>query len=101
MSIGLSFQCLTGSSILASEPASLLVLADIEKVLAQDDAILDDHLPLDRGGHQQEPLGLLFRAEAHHLLDSGPVVPRTVEEDDLARRREMRDVALDVNLSLL
>jgi hypothetical protein len=49
-SIGLSFQCLTGSLILAANRAPLLVLADVEKVLAQDDAVLDDYLPLDRGG---------------------------------------------------
>jgi hypothetical protein len=52
------------------------VLADVEKVLAQEDAVWDDHLPLDRGGHQQEPLGLLFRAEAHHALDSGPAAAK-------------------------
>ena len=83
------------------KPAPLLVLADIEKVFAQDGSILDDYLPLDRGGEQQEPLVLLFRAKAHHPVDSGHIVPRAVEEDDLARRREMRDVALDVDLRLL
>src|SRR6266516_1624045 len=83
------------------EPAPLLVLADIEKVLAQDDAVLDDRLPLDRGGQRQEPLVLLVGAEAHHPLDPGPVVPRAVEEDDFARCRELRDVALDVDLGLL
>src|SRR5215471_11842408 len=83
------------------EPTPLLVLAYIEKVLAQNDAILDDHLTFDRGGDQQEPLRLFFRAEAHNPLDSGPVVPRAVEEDDLACRREMCDVALRVDLRLL
>src|SRR5258707_865282 len=33
------------------EPAPPLVLADLEKVLAQDDAVVDDHLPLDHGDH--------------------------------------------------
>src|SRR6516162_6013253 len=83
------------------EPAPLLVLANIEKILAQDDAVLDNHFSLDRWGKREEPLTLLLSAEAHHPLNTGPVVPRTVEENDLARRREMRDVALDVNLRLL
>jgi hypothetical protein len=30
------------------ESTPLLVLADIEKVLAQEDAVFDDNLPLDR-----------------------------------------------------
>jgi hypothetical protein len=34
---------------LSIEPPPLLVLADIEKVLTQDDAALDDHLPLHCG----------------------------------------------------
>jgi len=34
------------------EPAPLLVLADIEKVLTQDDAIDDGYLPLDRRGQR-------------------------------------------------
>src|SRR5258708_28371264 len=81
--------------------APLLVLAYIEKVLAQDDAVVDDHLPLDHGDHRYEPLVILIGDEVHYPLDPGPVVPRAVEEDDLARRREMRDVALNENLGLL
>src|SRR5262249_11862786 len=83
------------------EPAPLLVLADIKKVLAQNDTVLDDHVPLDDWGHKQEVLGLLCRTEAHHPLNSGPIVPRTVEEDDLARGREMRDAALAADRVLL
>lgn len=83
------------------EPALLLVLADIEKVLAQDDAVMDNHLPLDRGGQLQEAFALLVATEAHHSLDPGPVVPRAIEEDDLPRRREMRDIALEEDLGFL
>ena len=39
-------------------------------------------------------LGL--RAEAHHALHARAVVPGAVEEHDLARRREVLDVALEV-----
>src|SRR4029078_10907857 len=83
------------------KPAPLLVLADIEKVLAQDDAVVDDHLPLDCGDHRQEPLVTLIGDKAHHPLDPGPVVPRAVEEDDLARCWELREIALDIDLALL
>ena len=41
------------------------------------------------------------RAEAHHPLDAGPVVPAAVEDHDLPGRREVREVALDVHLGLL
>ena len=52
--------------------------------------------------HQlEEPFGLLRRAEAHDPLDAGPVVPTAVEDHDLAGRREVRDVALEVHLRLL
>ena len=44
---------------------------------------------------------LVRRAEPHHLLDAGAVVPAAVEEHDLARRRELRDVALEVPLGRL
>ena len=53
------------------------------------------------GRDLEEPSGLLGRAEAHHPLDPGTVVPAAVEDDDLAGRREVRDVALDVHLRLL
>ena len=46
-------------------------------------------------------LVLLVGAEAHYSLDPGPIVPRAVEEDDLARRWKLRHVALDVDLGLL
>ena len=49
----------------------------------------------------QEPVGLLLGAVAHHRLDAGPVVPTAVEDHDLAGRREVRHVALDVHLGLL
>jgi hypothetical protein len=37
-------------------------------------------------------------AEAHHPLDAGAVVPGPVEENDLARRRQVLHVALEVPL---
>jgi hypothetical protein len=44
---------------------------------------------------------LLLRAETHDVLDAGPVVPAAVEDHDLAGRRQVRNVALQIQLSLL
>src|SRR5262249_14595162 len=49
----------------------------------------------------EEPVGLLRRAEAHDSLDTRPVVPTAVEDDDLAGCREVRQIPLDVHLRLL
>ena len=40
-------------------------------------------------------------AEPHDPLDAGPVVPGPVEHDDLAGRRQVRDVPLQIPLALL
>ncbi len=42
-----------------------------------------------------------LRAEAHHPLDAGPVVPGAVEQHDLAGGRQLVDVALEVPLAAL
>src|SRR5262245_9761388 len=44
---------------------------------------------------------LLRRAAPHHVLDTGPVVPAPVENDDFASGREVLQVALHVDLRLL
>src|SRR4029453_17628657 len=60
------------------------------------------HYELLSLGHHLKELVALFRGtEAHHVFNSGPVVPTAVEDDDLARRGEMPHVALDVHLRLL
>ena len=41
------------------------------------------------------------RAEAHHALDARAVVPAAVQDHDLAGRRQVRQIALDVHLALL
>ena len=60
-----------------------------------------DHRLLDGGHLFQETLGLFGRAEAHDPLDTGPVVPAAVEDDDLTGSREVGEVALDVHLRAL
>src|SRR6185369_7490866 len=49
----------------------------------------------------QEQRMLLRRTESHHLLDTRPVVPGPVEQDDLTPRRQVRDIALVVPLPAL
>lgn len=41
---------------------------------------------------------LLWRAEAHHLLHSGLVIPGPVEHRDFSGRWQVRDIALEVPL---
>jgi hypothetical protein len=65
------------------EPVLLLVVADREPVLAQQDAVLDEQ-PLEDRALVQEPLVLLVGAEPHHPLDPAAVVPAAVEQHDLA-----------------
>ena len=54
-----------------------------------------------RGQSSRKRLVLLLGAEPHHVLDAGAVVPASIEDHDLARRGEVRHVALDVHLRLL
>jgi hypothetical protein len=56
---------------------------------------------LEFGHDFQEALCLLFRAEAHDALDACAVVPAAIEDRDLARRGEVRHVALKIHLCLL
>ncbi len=79
------------------QAAGLFVAADVQPQLDQDDARLGQH-PLEMRGVVQEALMLLGRAEAHDRLDSGPIVPGAVEDHDLARRRQMGGVALEIPL---
>ena len=82
------------------EAPLLLGVADREPVLAELDAVAHQH-PLELGRGVQELPVLLVGAEAHHALDAGAVVPGAVEEHDLAGRRQVLDVALEVPLRAL
>src|SRR5262249_37181257 len=53
------------------------------------------------GNGVEELLQLLRRAEAHHPLDAGAVVPAAIKQNDLAAGRKMRDVTLEVPLRAL
>ncbi|CDF82983.1 hypothetical secreted protein [Pseudomonas knackmussii B13] len=68
-------------------------------VLDQLDARTRQHA-LELRHAAEELLVLLVAAKAHHPLDPGAVVPAAVEQHDLPRRRQVRDVALEVPLGL-
>ena len=63
----------------------------------KDDAGFDDRL-LDEGNDFQEALDLLLVAEVHDAFDAGTIVPAAVEDHDLAGRRKVRQIALDIHL---
>ena len=65
--------------------------------MTQHDPVLDEQ-PLEDRALVEEAAVLVGRAEAHHLLDAGAVVPTAVEQDDLAGARQVGDVALEVPL---
>ena len=54
-----------------------------------------------RGTARRNFFASFLAAEPHDPLDAGAVVPAPIEDHDLARRREVRQIALDVHLALL
>ena len=82
------------------EPLLLLLVADAEPVLDEDETAADEHA-LELGAGTEEVPHLVLRAVAHDALDAGAVVPGAIEEDHLAGGRQMSDVALEVPLRLL
>src|ERR1051326_6647511 len=69
-------------------------------ILDEDHARVDDRF-LDEGHGFQEVLSLLLGAEAQHPLHAGAVIPAAVKDHHFARRRQVRQIALDVHLALL
>src|SRR5579864_865335 len=82
------------------EPGALRRRGHREPELRQAQPRAHQHV-LEGGRLPHELLVVLLRAEPHHPLDAGAVVPRAVEHDDLARRGQVRDVPLQVPLRLL
>src|SRR6185312_2168444 len=82
------------------EAALLLLLADFEPELDQDDAALDGEF-LDLRAQFEKALVVFGRAKAHDIFDAGAIVPAAVEDHDLAAGRKLLDVALQKHLALL
>src|SRR4030095_10351269 len=81
------------------ETARLFLRTHFQPVLQEDHAGVDNRL-LDGGRGLEEPTRLFFGAETHDTLDTSAIVPAAVEDHDLARCRQVRDVALYVHLRL-
>ena len=94
---GAELPALAGILDASLETALLLLVTHREPVLDEDDAGGDQH-PLDLGTAAHELVVLGLGTEAHHVLDPGPVVPASVEEDHLSGGREMGNVALEIPL---
>ena len=71
---------------------------DIEIELEKVDAVACEHA-LELRRLAQEVGELIGRAKPHYLFDAGTVVPGAVEQDDVARRRQMRHIALEIPLT--
>src|SRR5262249_40275503 len=83
----------------SQEAALLLRVADLQPVFDQLNTAVDNE-QLELRANLEEVAMLLVSAEAHDVLNARPVIPAAVEDHDLARRRKVRDVALQIQLSL-
>ena len=78
----------------------LFFVRDGKPVLDELDARAHQHL-LELRNRAEKFFVLLIRAKSHDALDTGPVVPAAVKQDDLAGARQMRHIALEIPLGLL
>src|SRR5260370_937333 len=88
-SIGLSFHRLIGLRIRSRKRCSCF------------SSLTANQHRLEERASAEELLVVGLGAEAHDVFDAGAVVPAPVEQNDLAARREVFDVALKVPLSTL
>src|ERR1039457_3926506 len=75
----------------------LLLVADGEPVLDKDQPRVDEQLFEDRA-LAEELAVLIVAAIAHDVLDARSVVPGAIEQNDLAGRWQVLDVALEIPL---
>ena len=75
--------------------AAALFVADLQPVFDEQDPVVDNE-QFELRADLEEAAMLRLRAEAHDVLDTGPVVPAAVEDHDLARGRKVRQVTLQI-----
>src|SRR6478672_11493037 len=75
------------------QPLCLLVPVDVQVVLEQLDAGIDQHL-LEYRRVVEEALSVIFATKSHDPLNAGAVVPRPIEQDEFSRGRQMLDIPL-------
>ena len=78
----------------------LFLFRYFEPVLQQDDALADQK-PLKRWTVPEKLPVLFLGTKAHHVLNSGAVIPAPVEDDDFTSSGESFNVALSMELRLL
>src|SRR5690348_10498545 len=83
-----------------AEAATLFLAADREPELDDVRAVADQHA-LEFRALADELQVFLIGTETHHPFDTGPVVPGTVEQHDLAMGRQMLHIALEIPLATL
>ena len=83
-----------------AKAAALFLTADAEPKLDQMDATVHQ-VPLELRHLAHELVILAVAAKAHDALDTGAVVPRAVEQNDLASGGQVGDKALEVPLAAL
>src|SRR5262245_22687803 len=79
------------------EPEMLLVITNRKPILDENDAGAHEH-PFELRHGAQKLLALLVRAKVHDPFDAGAIVPAAVEQNDLARGRQVRSIALEIPL---
>src|SRR5271157_207849 len=82
------------------EALVLFLFRYFEPVLQQGDALADQKA-LKRWAVPQKLPVLFLGTEAHHVLNSGAVVPAPVEDDDFTPGGQLFNVALGMELRLL
>ena len=78
----------------------LFLFRYFEPVLQQDDALADQKALEDGTVPQKLPV-LFLGTKAHHVLNSGAVIPAAVEDDDFTPGGQLFNVALSMELRLL
>ncbi len=77
------------------ETAFLLLVANLQPELDEQDAVVDN-IHLELGTDFEKLLMLCLRTKAHHVFDTGPIVPAAIENDDFTCRGEVSEVALHI-----
>src|SRR3954451_15727795 len=94
---GAKLPCSHGIVNAFEKPPVLLLLADFEPVLDENNAVVLDE-SLEPWDHADKVFVLLIRAKTHHMFYQGTVIPTAVKEDHLSRGRHMDHIALRIHL---
>src|SRR5262249_23532377 len=80
------------------ESSFLFLLVDLEPYFYQHDPGVDN-VAFSGGANRQKMFMLMFVYKPHHVFDACPVVPTSIENDDLPGGRKVCNVALNIHLA--